>query len=78
MEFEQVKFRTYDGEPDAELGGIAVFRYGNLLGVICGCCGSWHPAKNVRILEEYEYWLDFGSAIVAFNEAAEMWPDDEV
>lgn len=39
MHFEQVKFRTYIGEQDAELGGIAIYKYDNLEGVICGLCG---------------------------------------
>ena len=76
MNFEQIKFRTYGGEPDAELGGIAVYKYDHLIGVICGCCGKWHRAKDVQILEHYEYWLDFGSAIVECNDEAAEWDDD--
>lgn len=78
MTFEQVKFRTFSGEPDAELGGIAAFKYGKLLGVICGCCGRWCSAKEVQILEVYEdLWLDLGAAIVEIHDEAAEWPDEE-
>ena len=75
MDFEQVKFRTLDGEPGRRDGGIAVYRYGNHLGVICGCCGAWNSAKRVQILEHYENWLDFGTALIEVHDS--VWPDDE-
>lgn len=79
MHFEQVKFRTYIGEPDAELGGIAVYKYDNLEGVICGLCGRWHPAKEVKILKQYRDWVDLSDIIVEFNEVEldDSWFKDE-
>ena len=78
MEFEQVRFKTYDSE--AELGGIAVYKYGKPLGIICGCCGSWHSAKRVCVLEHYENWLNIGAYINEMQDAiadAEEWEDED-
>jgi hypothetical protein len=77
MEFKQCIFRTYDGEPDAELGGIAVYKFGNLIGVICMCCGGWRSAKRVQILAEFPGWVNIGDVIVAVNEMAEEWIEDD-
>lgn len=77
MYFEQVKFRTVNNSRDVELGGIAVYKYERLLGVICGCCGSWHRAKDVIIIESYEDWLDLGTAIVEVHDEADEWDDEE-
>lgn len=77
MNFIQCKFKSYEGEPDAELGGIAVYKYDHLVGVICGCCGRFIPAKAVRILKEYDFWCDFNEAMIRFHEAAEEWDDND-
>ena len=76
MSFVQVKFKTVYGEPDAVMGGIAVYKYDHLIGVICGCCGHYHPAKEVFIVKEYEEWLNLGNAIIEINDAAEDWDDE--
>ena len=75
MEFAQVKFRSLHGDPHVELGGIAAYKYDHLVGVICGCCGGWHKAKDVYIIEEYDEWINFGSAIVDIHDDDE-WEEE--
>jgi hypothetical protein len=77
MRFSQCKFISYNGNTAAELGGIAVYKYDHLIGVICGCCGNWIPEKNCEILEEYDFWVPFGEALVDFHDSAEEWDDEE-
>lgn len=77
MEFKQCIFRTYNGEPDAELAGISVYRYGKLIGVICLCCGGWNSARRVKILGEAPGWLDLGTYMYRSLEMAEEWDDDD-
>jgi hypothetical protein len=77
MEFEQVKFRFCDDKQGAEFGGIAVYKYYELVGVICGCCGLWYPAKDVQILDQYSIWLDISTPIVEFHDAAEELADED-
>jgi len=77
MEFHQCLFRTYDGEPDAELGGISVYKYGKLIGVICLCCGSWHSAKRVQILAEFPGWVNIGRILEDSVEMADEWEEED-
>ena len=77
MEFKQCIFRTYDGEPDAELPGIAVYKYGNLIGVICLCCGSWCSAKRTKILAVLPGWIDLAENFIRTIECADEWDDEE-
>ena len=77
MEFKQCLFRSLDGEPDAELGGIAVYKYGKLIGVICLCCGRWISAKRAIILAEFPGWINLGDIFISATEMAEEWEDDE-
>lgn len=77
MEFKECIFRTYDGEPDAELGGIAVYKYGKLIGVICLCCGAWNSAKRVNVLQEFPGWVNLGDFLTSAVDMAEEWEDDE-
>ena len=41
----------------------------------CGCCGGWHKAKDVYIIEEYDEWINFGSAIVDIHDDDE-WEEE--
>lgn len=76
MEFKQCVFRTYDGEPDAELMGISVYKYGHLIGVICLCCGSWCSAKRVLILDELDGWFNLGDVLFRAVDMAEEWLEE--
>ena len=73
MEFKQCLFKTFEGEPDADLSGIAVYKYGHLLGVICLCCGKWHSAKHISQITEIEGWIDIGTTLFERLEAALEW-----
>ena len=54
---KQVKFHEI-GE-DIEIGGI-LLDDGN---IVCGCCGSLFEPEDVKIIKEYESWIDLSEEI---------------
>lgn len=77
MEFKQCIFKSLDGEPDAELTGIAAYKYNHLIGVICLCCGRWISAKRAIIIDQFDDgWIDIGTPLYRMLEMADEWDDD--
>lgn len=54
---KQVKFCEI-GE-DIEIGGI-LLDDGN---IVCGCCGGVFEPEEVKIIKEYESWIDLSEEI---------------
>lgn len=69
--YQQVKFAVINpdfinSDDDRTIfGGIVnVDDDGNIINVICGCCGSVFEPEDIKILERYNDWMDLTEAIV--------------
>lgn len=67
MEFKQVIFRcpnvdVIERKRD-RIGGIGIYKHGELRGVICGCCGGKFKPYEVEVLNVLS-WIPISSEIM--------------
>ena len=68
MIYKQVKFQDLTEKDGGVFGGIGAFEQTDagdkLKFVICGCCGGVLEPEDVKIIQQYEYWINISQDIL--------------